>query len=156
MPVSLHAVPCQPPCRTYQGSLTTFACKRKIIELRGEAQHATMQDRSLSFPDFRRKRRQATPNLFTTLGVCVAAGLTTLRELRHERYYLSGWTRRRDWCGALVPGPALIVFGRWCVALAKPLTPHRVTTHTTIGNVTAASSVPSATAPDTGFTSRWY
>jgi hypothetical protein len=39
-----------------------------------------MQDRSLSFPDFRRKRRQATPNLFTTLGVCVAAGLTTLRS----------------------------------------------------------------------------
>src|SRR3954453_1303672 len=34
------------------------------------------------------------------------------------------------------------------------LTP--ATTHTTTGNVTAASSVPSATAPDTGFTSRWY
>ncbi|MET4447734.1 hypothetical protein ABIB75_006035 [Bradyrhizobium sp. GM2.2] len=32
--------------------------------------------------------------------------------------------------------------------------PHLATTHTTTGNVTAASSVPSATAPDTGFTSR--
>lgn len=32
------------------------------------------------------------------------------------------------------------------------LTP--ATTITTTGNVTAASSVPSATAPDTGFTSR--
>jgi len=34
--------------------------------------------------------------------------------------------------------------------------PHLATTHTTTGNVTAASSVPSATAPDTGFTSRLY
>jgi len=30
----------------------------------------------------------------------------------------------------------------------------RATTITTTGNVTAANSVPSATAPDTGFTSR--
>jgi len=33
--------------------------------------------------------------------------------------------------------------------------PHLATTHTTTGNVRAASNVPSATAPEAGFTRAW-
>src|SRR3954447_13104339 len=123
MPVSLHAVPCHPPCRTYHGSLATFACKRKIIELggRGSARH---EAGSVAFvPRFQEKTAPSTAEPFHDPG-CLCCGRTDkAEELRHERHYLSGRTRRRNWCGALVPGPALIVFGRWCGALSGSPTP---------------------------------
>ncbi|WP_225184496.1 hypothetical protein, partial [Bradyrhizobium sp. NBAIM03] len=75
----------------------------------------------------------------------------------YERYHLYHRADRRDCCGALVLRPALMMdwaqLGREA-SPAKPSTPHLATTHTITGSVVAASSVPSATAPNAGFTSR--
>lgn len=109
-------------------------------------------------PWFWKKTAASTANLFMTPGVCSCGRTDNAEELSYERYHLYHRANRRDCCGALVLRPALI--GNWArggraASPAKPRTPHRVTTQTTTGSV-IASSVPSTTAPETGFTSRRY
>lgn len=56
--------------------------------------------------------------------------------------------------GAANTGRAAVVGARLHAEQVAQCFRRYLTTITTTGNVTAASSVPSATAPDTGFTSR--
>src|SRR4051812_34646809 len=110
-----------PPCRTYQGRLTTFACKRKVIESRGRGPSPPRSGVFAFVPRFQEKTVSGYAEPFHDLG-CLCCGRTdNAEELRHERTYLSGRTRRRDWCGALVPGPALIGYLGSGAAHSPPL-----------------------------------
>src|SRR3569833_2745434 len=97
MRASLRAVPCQPPCKTYQGSLATFTSNGKMIARRRGAPAGL----SVFVPRCRQKTAASGGEPFRGLA-CLELRQDEPRELRHEWTYLSGWTRRRDRCGAVV------------------------------------------------------